>query len=198
MSLLSRRFFLSGSFFAGVSLFHRWLPWRSSSAGGQDGFLRPPGTDDEAHFLATCSRCRLCANVCAAGCIRFFSVHQSGPLAGTPYLNVRDRACNLCMNCTQVCPTGALKPITDTLSAISDDVRMGTAVVQESFCLSFTGRVCGVCRDVCPLKGKAIRLVPPGKPIVDADVCIGCGRCEERCPQFPAAIIVLRKETRHV
>ena len=45
------------------------------------------------------------------GCIQFFSLNESLEKAGTPYLDTRHRACNLCMNCTQICPTEALSPI---------------------------------------------------------------------------------------
>ncbi|MCO4781139.1 MAG: 4Fe-4S dicluster domain-containing protein [Candidatus Cloacimonetes bacterium] len=161
-------------------------------------FLRPPGTESEDEFLSKCIRCRACANVCESGCIEFFSMNEGLLYAGTPYLDVRKKSCNLCMNCTQVCPTDALKTILRNKDAIKKEVKMGDARVIRSHCLSENGRVCGVCHDACPLKGEAIKLKPIAKPIIDNEVCIGCGRCEERCPQFPSAIIVERKETQHV
>lgn len=160
-------------------------------------FVRPPGASDESSFVDECIRCRACANVCQAGCIRFFSFAEGFRLAGTPYLNTRLRSCNLCMNCTQVCPTGALSPIERDIEEISAKVDMGTAVVVESNCLSFNGRICGICHDACPLKGKAITLTSHAKPVVHEDYCIGCGRCEERCPQMPTAIIIVPKEEIH-
>ena len=156
--------------------------------------LRPPGMEDEKTFLDKCIRCRACANVCEAGCIKFYSIFESPALAGTPYLIPREKSCNLCMNCTNICPSGALQPIEEDIKVIEKKVRMGTAKLIESNCLSHNGRICGVCLDACPLKFKAIILEPVAKPIIDEDVCIGCGRCEERCPQYPAAIPVRRKE----
>ncbi len=157
-------------------------------------YIRPPGTENDDHFLKNCTRCRACVNVCEAGCIKFFTFLESPRLAGTPYLDSRQKACNLCMNCTQVCPTGALKPIEKDLEEIKKNVRMGTAYVSETNCLSFNGRICGVCRDACPVKGTALKLGIKARPIVDPDYCIGCGRCEERCPQNPSAIVIRRKE----
>ena len=67
---------------------------------------------------------------------------------------------------------------------------MGVAVVDPDLCLSYLGRVCGYCRDACPLPGKAIRLIPPATPVVLPQGCTGCGRCVEYCPQSPTAITV--------
>jgi ferredoxin-type protein NapF len=169
-------------FFSAINLFFRKKP--------NINFLRPPGTTDENVFLSLCIRCRACANVCEAGCIKFFSLLETTESAGTPYVNSRLRACNLCMNCTNVCPTGALDPIVRELEAIKENVAMGKAAVIESNCLSFNGRTCGVCYDACPVK--AILLFERAKPRVIDELCIGCGRCEERCPQVPTAIIVRR------
>lgn len=169
-----------------------WLP----SKGANFDYLRPPGASkDETLFLLKCIRCRACANVCEAGCIRFFTFLENPAYAGTPYLIPRIKACNLCMNCTQICPTGALSEIPDVKEEIYARVDMGKAFVLESACLSYNGRVCGVCRDACPLKDRAITLKPVAKPVVHEEYCIGCGRCEERCPQLPAAILVRREKT---
>lgn len=157
-------------------------------------YLRPPGTTNEETFLNRCIRCRVCANVCEAGCIEFFTLSDSIEKAGTPYVNSRLRACNLCMNCTQVCPTGALEPIERELKDIKAEVRMGEAIVVEQHCFSFNGKICGVCKDACPVN--AITL-DRARPIVETSLCIGCGRCEERCPQTPTAIYVERKDLEH-
>ena len=198
--LLTRKGLLNAAFFGSFGIWHAFrnktnliFPDRNPDF----SFLRPPGTEDESEFLRKCIRCRTCGSVCAAGCIRFFSASESPALAGTPYIIPRLRSCNLCTNCGHVCPTGALKPNKKNIKYLAEHVRMGIAVVIESNCLSFNGRVCGICHDACPVKGTAIKLKPVAKPVVDEDACIGCGRCEERCPQLPAAIIVRREETSH-
>lgn len=155
--------------------------------------VRPPSAsnDDEA-FQAQCIRCGLCGTVCENGCIRFYGLDEGRHGALTPYLDVRRRSCTLCMRCTQICPTGALRHIDDDLETIAAEVRMGLAVVDADRCISYLGRVCGYCHDACPLPGQAISLMPPAKPIVNAEGCVGCGRCVELCPQFPTAIDVVR------
>lgn len=156
--------------------------------------VRPPTAGvDEGRFQSACIRCGLCGTVCENGCIRMFGLDEDRWGALTPYLDVRRRSCTLCMRCTQICPTDALTPVEDDLDSISDDVRMGTAVVDPDRCLSYLGRVCGYCHDACPLPGKAIRLVPPAIPMVIEDGCVGCGRCVELCPQTPTAIDVERE-----
>ena len=98
------------------------------------------------------------------------------------------------MKCTQVCPTGALTPVEPgKVQEILAEVHMGIALVDESICLSHLGRVCGVCHDACPYPSDCIVLDPGAKPIV-LDACVGCGRCEERCPVVPAAIRVFTKD----
>lgn len=153
--------------------------------------VRPPsaGTDDLV-FQERCIRCGLCGTVCENGCIRYFGLHQFEHGALTPYLDVRRRSCTLCMRCTDVCPTDALRPIADDTEVIKATVRMGLAVVDPDRCLSYQGRICGYCHDACPYPGHAIRLVSHAKPEV-LDGCVGCGRCVEQCPQYPTAIDVV-------
>jgi ferredoxin len=139
-------------------------------------------------------RCGLCGTVCENGCIRFFGADEHAHGAFTPYLDVRRRACTLCMRCTEVCPSGALTKVADTKAAILAHVRMGKAVVDPEHCLSYLGRLCGYCHDACPYPGEAPRLLPPALPVV-LDACVGCGRCVEDCPQSPTAIRVERSVT---
>jgi ferredoxin len=162
--------------------------------------IRPPGArPDERDFLAACVRCGLCGSECDVGCIRFFGL-EAGEHAMTPYIDVRMRACTLCMRCTNVCPSGALTPIDLEVrqkpKEIVEKVAMGTAVVDPELCISYLGRACGYCHDACPLPGTAIKLLPPAKPVVFSDGCVGCGRCVEDCPAHPTAIDIVREAQR--
>ena len=158
--------------------------------------LRPPTADpDDETFLGACIRCGLCGTVCDSGAIRYLGLDESTHGVGTPYLDVRRRACTLCMACTQVCPTSALRPVAHDTRSILENVAIGSAVVDPDRCLSHLGRVCGYCHDACPYPAVAIRLVPPARPEVIASGCVGCGRCVELCPQVPTAIDVWRRPT---
>lgn len=155
--------------------------------------IRPPtASDDDRAFVSACIRCGLCGTVCENGCIRYLPIDEPTWGGLTPYINVRERSCTLCMRCTEICPTGALTAVEAKLPVIANKIRMGTAVVDPDRCLSYLGRICGYCHDACPLPGDAIKLIPPGKPVVIADGCVGCGRCVELCPTSPTAIDVWR------
>jgi len=168
--------------------------------------LRPPGAVDEAGFLATCIRCTRCQEVCDEGAIQFFS-ETGGRHAHTPYVDPSRRACTLCMKCTRVCPSRALEPIEERDYAA---VAMGSVVLHEELCLSHRARrirdeqdllhqlgrsateaeaptqrrgPCGECHMVCPVKDRAITLLPGAflAPEVHPDDCAGCGLCEWIC-----------------
>jgi ferredoxin-type protein NapG/ferredoxin-type protein NapH len=143
---------------------------------GDLGIVRPPGSQDENEFLASCVRCTRCADACKAQCISFFGP-EAGKLQGTPYILTADRACTLCMECGPACPSEAIA----VLPAM-EDADMGVALVDERLCVSHNGTgVCGACHTVCPLKNRAITQNFRNAPEVHADACSGCGLCEEVC-----------------
>lgn len=140
------------------------------------GILRPPGALPEEEFLRACIRCDLCAQACDTACIKFFPAWE-GKLAGSPFIQAADKACNLCLRCTQVCPSGALLELED-----KTEVQMGTALVDERLCVSHNGSgACGACHTICPLRNKAITQGLFNKPTVHSEYCVGCGLCEEAC-----------------
>lgn len=99
----------------------------------------------------------------------------------------------LCMKCTQVCPTGALKAIPEDDDSVLSQVRMGRAVVDKSMCYSYQKRVCGVCIRACPFPGVAMKTGLYEQPIV-TDACVGCGLCERACIHIPQAIRIIPVE----
>ncbi len=170
-----------GAYFSGASKIHN------------DRLLRPPGALAEDDFFNKCARCFKCGNACPNDCIEFFEIKDGIDRAFTPYIKARSRGCILCGVCADVCPTGALKPFINTREGWKEGVAMGIARVNKSMCYSYHGRTCGACYQACPLSGEAMKIGVFETPIVQNDVCVGCGLCEQACLHLPQAISVIPK-----
>lgn len=153
-------------------------------------YLRPPGALPEEAFLSRCINCGQCGEACPNPTIKYFGLENGWTSIDTPYIIPREKGCILCMKCGDACPTGAIEPIARELGAILDGVRMGRARVDESLCLSYQGKTCGVCYRACPLPDIAIIVGLLEQPHV-TDKCVGCGLCERSCIQMSQAIRII-------
>lgn len=100
---------------------------------------------------------------------------------------------NDCNRCSQVCPSGAIRPVSIEQKS---SIQVGCAVTDHERCVVVTDSVrCGNCAKHCPVG--AINMVPLNAddpkslrvPSVNEQVCIGCGACEHLCPARPLAAI---------
>ncbi len=157
--------------------------------------LRPPRAAEAGHFAARCIRCGRCAEVCPPKAIRFEGLLN---LRGSdlPYVEPRLAACTLCMRCTNACPTGALLPTAFDLRSLQAQVKMGRPVLDKKKCLPWNREgICRLCYYACPYPDSAITLTGPAQtPEFTADKCVGCGRCEEVCPERARAITIEPRE----
>lgn len=173
--------------------------------------LRPPGAKKEEDFLKMCIKCGQCAEACPFDTLLIAKPGDNKPV-GTPYFTPSDIPCYMCPDipCVPVCPTGALDE--DSVSSIKDGKKvldinkseMGLAVVDAESCIAFWGIQCDACYRACPLMGEAIELefrknARTGKhafllPVINPDICTGCGLCERACVTEKAAIFVQPKE----
>ena len=146
---------------------------------------RPPGAIVEASFLTVCTRCGECASACPHAAIHTYR-ESAGVLAGTPVLLPDRRPCHMCEGfpCAAACEEGALIPPEEATWPL------GEVRLVEGRCIAFAGPDCGACASLCPPEAEALRLVR-GRPVIDPEACVGCGRCIEACPVLPAAIELL-------
>jgi ferredoxin len=145
--------------------------------------VSPPGSISIKRFNDICTGCGLCVAACPTQVLQP-AVHQYG-LKGfmQPHMDYLSGYCNFdCRGCSQICPTGAIVPITIEEKQLT---QLGKAVFVKENCVVYTdGTDCGACSEHCPTK--AVNMVPyEGKlliPEVNQDICIGCGACEHPCP----------------
>ena len=161
----------------------------------QDRLIRPPGAVPEEAFLDRCIRCGLCMKGCLTHTLQPSLWEAGWEGVWSPMLDLRLAPCEQqCNACGQVCPTGAIRPLTmeERIHA-----KIGTAIIQRERCLVWEqDKPCLICDEICPYD--AIEFRPSeGKmrPFVTENRCNGCGQCEYKCPVAgEAAIIVVRQE----
>ncbi len=154
--------------------------------------LRPPGAVEESAFTGLCIRCGNCSRACPTRIITHDG--QADRLASllTPIVTFEHDYClESCNQCTGVCPTGAIGPVS---MAAKSRVVIGVPVVDMNICLLGKDRDCSICRSRCPYE--AIKLVFSEidytlTPQVDLERCPGCGACQLACPTSPRKAIVV-------
>lgn len=161
--------------------------------------LTPPGSLGIKHFSQHCTACQLCVSVCPNQVLR-----PSGGLLTLmqPEMSYERGYCRPeCVKCSEVCPAGAIRPITKEEKTA---IQIGHAVWVKANCIVETDGVeCGNCARHCP--SGAIQMVPRDVdnpeslkiPVVNTERCIGCGACENLCPARPFSAIYVEGHERH-
>jgi ferredoxin-type protein NapG len=173
---VSRRQFFSLNLEATVGFLGNFL---APQFGLDREFFRPPGTDSELDFLTACTRCKLCKDSCPENIIEMFSLSSGAKLVNTPYIDPNKKSCTFCMECVNVCPTGALH------STAANQI--GIAKFNQYSCLMLKDVLCDFCVYSCP--EQAIKLVN-GKLSINSEKCNGCGVCVSSCIQETKGIYI--------
>ena len=159
----------------------------------------PPGALSVRDFARHCTACQLCVSVCPNEVLRpstdLMKLMQ-------PEMSYERGYCRPeCTKCGDVCPAGAIRPIT---VADKSATQIGHAVWVKQNCVPLTDGVeCGNCARHCPTG--AIQMVPsdpsdaasPKIPVVNTERCIGCGACENLCPARPFSAIYVEGHEVH-
>ena len=156
--------------------------------------VAPPGAGSVERFLAACTGCQLCVASCPSQVLEP-SLFDYGSLRGLlkPRLNFDRSFCNInCTTCGNVCPLDAIRPLTREEKRTT---RIGLAEVHLGHCIvTREGTACGACAEHCPTAALQMKVwggFTLGRPVVDADLCVGCGACQFACPALPRKAILV-------
>ncbi len=153
--------------------------------------VSPPGSKSLEHFNSKCTACHLCVTACPKQVLvpAFTEYGLMGLMQ--PRLDYSVSFCNYdCVVCSQVCPTGAIVPVT---TEEKKEIQIGIAHFIRQNCVVITDKTdCGACAEHCPTQAVRMVLHRNGLfiPEVTADICVGCGACEHACPTDPKSIYV--------
>lgn len=161
--------------------------------------ILPAGAWSVHHFAQHCTACQLCVSECPNDVLRPSTNLEK---LMQPEMSYERGYCRPeCTRCSEVCPAGAIKPIT---VAEKSSTRIGHAVWVKKNCIPLRdGVACGNCARHCP--SGAILMVPSNPddeqsvkiPVVNVERCIGCGACENLCPARPFSAIYVEGHAMH-
>ena len=160
--------------------------------------IAPPGALSFDNLREKCISCHLCVSKCPSHVIKpaFLEYGPGGMMQ--PKLYFDKGFCNYdCTICGEVCPTGALVPLT---LEEKNHTQMGKVhFILENCIVYYNETNCGACSEHCPTQ--AVRMVPyKGHltiPKTDQSICVGCGGCEYVCPAIPFKAIYVEGISRH-
>jgi len=141
-----------------------------SASKEEELFVRPPYSKNESLFQ---DRCKECENkACATSCEEEIIVIKSD---GTPILNFSKKGCTFCEECAKACESGVLD-----LSYRESDWINARFIIEPNSCVAHNGVICFSCKEPCI--EDAILFNGMFNPVIDSDLCTGCGYCLARCP----------------
>lgn len=161
-------------------------------------FPSPPGSISGEHYYNNCTACHLCVTACPTNVLQASFLEHGIFNILQPYLDNSTAYCTFeCIRCTEVCPTGAILPLTVEQKRI---LQIGkTNFLKENCVVETEGTACGACSEHCPTK--AVIMIPYKNslkiPEVRNEYCIGCGACEYACPTKPYKAIYVEGNTEH-
>jgi ferredoxin len=156
-----------------------------------------PGAGSLRNMNKKCTACQLCVTSCSNQVLRPSSKLDRFM---QPEMSFERGYCRPeCVECSKVCPTGAITLITPAeKSALS----IGTAHWIKDNCVALRDEVtCTICERHCPTGAVVLITRTEGSsvrtPVIDTSMCIGCGACENLCPARPFSAIYVEGNIVH-
>lgn len=171
---------------------------RPDETSSRETAIAPPGALSVKHLQQHCTSCHLCISKCPSNVLKPALLEYGLEGIMNPVMYFKKGFCNYdCTVCSEVCPTGALKPLT---VAEKHATQVGRVVLRWGRCVVRNeGTSCGACAEHCPTQ--AVKMVPfrggLTRPTVDTALCIGCGGCEFICPVRPYTAIYVEGNSVH-
>jgi len=133
-------------------------------------FVRPPYNEDESLFYKSCHECEEspCVVICEEDIIRLDADK-------VPFLSFEKNGCTFCEECAKACPS-------DVLVFNQDNTIKAKFSIDIGSCLAWNSVMCSSCKDVC--YDDAISFLGVFRPVIDMEVCTGCGFCYSVCPPY--------------
>ncbi|MDR3315577.1 MAG: 4Fe-4S dicluster domain-containing protein [Coriobacteriales bacterium] len=174
---------------------------------GNTQLLRPPGSQGEDHFQATCIRCNRCVSACPRSALAVSGIEEGLVNVRTPKMAYRRghyalsdaegavepgqidydlgmkrlthaQGTGFCDFCG-LCSKNCPTGALNSFDSLTQWI--GLATVFQEFCIAFDKQGgCRKCVDYCPFG--AITLDESLRPVVHPEMCNGCGVCENMCP----------------
>jgi len=159
----------------------------------------PPGAQSLRNMNTHCTACQLCVSACPNHILR---PSEKLSTLMQPEMTFENGFCRPeCVECSQVCPAGPIRPITVPEKT---GIAIGQAVwIKENCIVNTDEQQCNACQRNCPT-GAIIQVArdPDNEkslkiPVVDKEICIGCGACEYLCPARPFSAIYVEGYVSH-
>ncbi len=161
--------------------------------------ILPPGAKNLDNFNTRCISCHLCIASCPTKVLTPTTFEFGLKNFMQPKMNYTDSYCLYdCNICSQVCPTGAIKPVSVSQKK---RIQIGIAKFEMKNCVVYEKETdCGLCNEYCPTKAVVLKPYKNGLgiPFVYEDICIGCGACEHVCPAKPNKAIYVEGIYKHL
>ena len=141
--------------------------------------IRPPWSLPTDDFVEGCERCDDCAKACPENII------AKGD-GGYPEIDFSRGECTFCGKCVESCKAGAFETSIERTANNAWDL---VAKVLPS-CLSMNQVMCRTCGDHCDMRAIRFQLQLGGNatPLINEDLCTGCGACLYVCPNHSIEI----------